>query len=65
MFVNDKDNEYFYNAKDKHDLCTGSKTKYGAKVLFFILPVIVQKHFMNKQQDSGGRWACNLMQNTF
>ena len=49
MFVNNKNNEYLYNAKDKHDLCTGSKTK-NAKIVFFSVPAITQKHFTQKSK---------------
>eukprot|EP00483_Globobulimina_turgida_P009782 UN09801 len=50
MFVEHEENEYFYNEKDKHDLWTGSKTKNGAKIVFFAIPAIVQSHFLHKKQ---------------
>ena len=38
-----------YDEKEKHDLWTGSKTKSGAKTIYFAVPAISQRHLVDKE----------------
>lgn len=47
----DEKEDHQYDESKKHDLWTGSKTKNGAKIVYFSVPAISQKHLLQKDKS--------------
>lgn len=47
----DQKEDHRYDEKEKHDLWEGSKTKNGAKTIYFSVPAISQRHLVDKEKS--------------